>query len=275
MTEPLARKKPLPHRIYRKVGDTIDRLLPSGLRTPAHYFSRRMTHRLEAEYDAVMKMVRADGTAVDVGANIGIFTYGFLARGADVCAIEPQSGCARQIRAFYDLGFPRVPRPAKRGRLSLHIEAVSDTRGNAVLYVPLKNGKVDDESASLNPASGESIRVEVPVRLLDDYDLGNVEVLKIDVEGREVSVIQGAAATISRWRPALLVEVEQRHHTEPLSVVFDRIHDILGGGYETRFLDHNGSFRSFTEFDVERDQMSLSDNPLARRYVRNFFFIPK
>ena len=275
VTRIAGRQKPLAHRIYRKTGDTLDRLLPRGLRTPAHYMSRRLTHRLEAEYDAIMTMVSPGGLAVDVGANIGIFTYGFLARGADVCAIEPQPGCAQQIRAFYDLGFPRVSGSVKRGKLSLHVEAVSDAPGTAVLYVPLKDGKVDDESASLNPDDGESLRIEVPVRRLDDYGLQDVQVIKIDVEGREIPAIEGAAMTIARCRPSLLVEVEQRHHTEDITTVFNRINSILGPRYATMFLGVDGSFRPFAEFDVERDQTAHCENPLARAYVRNFFFMPE
>jgi FkbM family methyltransferase len=274
MTRIKARKKPLAARIYRKTADIVEPLLPSGFRTPAHYLSRRVTRRLEAEYDAVMKMVVPGSTAVDVGANIGVFTYGFLARGANVVAIEPQESIARQIESFYKLGFPRTSGGVRRGTLSLHIEAVSDEPGTAVLYVPLKNGKVDDESASLNPDSGESIKIEVPVRRLDDYSLNSVKVLKIDVEGREVAAIAGARETIARSRPSLLVEVEQRHHSEDIATVFSRIQSVLGVRYETKFLGSDGTFRPFSEFDVERDQLSLSDNPLSRAYVRNFFFLP-
>lgn len=275
MTRIAGRQKPLAHRIYRKTGDTVDRMLPRGLRTPAHFLSRRITHRLEKEYDVIMAMASPGGTAVDVGANIGIFTYGFLARGADVCAIEPQADCARQIEAFYALGFPRTTGSTRRGRLSLHVEAVSDKAGTAVLYVPLKDGKVDDESASLRPDTGDSIRVEVPVRRLDDYNLQNVQVIKMDVEGREVSAIEGAAETIARCRPSLLVEVEQRHHDEPVVTVFDRITSVIGPRYATVFLGEDGSFRPYSEFDVERDQTAHADNPLTRAYVRNFFFLPE
>ena len=144
MNEAGRRTKPLAARIYRKTAEIVEPLLPRGLRAPAHYVSRRLTGRLEAEYAAIMSMVSAGGTAVDVGANIGIYTYGFLARGADVHAIEPQAACASLIQSYYDMGFPFVMPPSRRGKLTLHVEAVSDTPGVAVLYVPMKNGKIDD-----------------------------------------------------------------------------------------------------------------------------------
>jgi FkbM family methyltransferase len=271
MTRPTKTSKPLAARIYRKTANIVEPILPRGLRAPAHYMSRKLTHRLEAEYDAIMSMVTPGATAIDVGANIGIYTYGFLARGANVHAIEPQAACASLIQSYYNLGFPF----GGRGRLTLHVEAVSDTPGTAVLYVPVSNGKIDDESASLNPDEGESIRVEVPVRTIDSYELSNVQVIKMDVEGREVSAIEGAAKTFARCRPVLLVEIEQRHHKEPIADVFSRINAVLGPRYETKFLGRDGSFRPFAEFDIERHQLSLSDNLLSKDYVRNFFFLPK
>lgn len=266
--------KSLAARIYRGTANALEPLLPRGLRTPAHYLSRRLTHRLEAEYDAIMAMVKPGLTAVDAGANIGVFTYGFLARGASVVAIEPQPECAAQIRAFYDMGLPRTTSP-RRGSLSVHVEALSDKAGTAVLYVPLKNGKVDDESASLEPDEGESMRFDVPVRPLDDYGLDNVQVIKMDVEGRELPAIAGAAKTIARWRPSILVEIEQRHHEENIADVFARIHDIVGPRYATSFLGMDRRFRPLSEFNVERDQLALRDNPVSRGYVRNFFILPR
>ena len=265
------KKKSLAARLYRATANAVEPLLPKGARTPAHYLSRRLTNRLEAEYDFLMERVTPGTTVVDVGANIGVFTYGFLARGANVVAIEPQSGCAAQIRAMHEMGFPRSPR---RGSLQVHVEAVSNQSGSAMLYVPLKNGRMDDESASLKEAEGEAIRIEVPVRQLDDYALDNVSVIKMDVEGREIPAIEGGSKTIRRWRPIILVEIEQRHHPEPIAGVFSRILEIVGQGYATSFLDRSGQLRPLAEFDVGRHQLRLQDNPLSRDYVRNFFFMP-
>jgi FkbM family methyltransferase len=267
-------KKSLAARVYRRTANLVEPILPRGTRTPAHYLSRRLTRRLEAEYDAMMSMITPGMTAVDVGANIGVFTYGFLGRGANVVAIEPQPECAAQIRAFYDMGFPRTRSP-RRGTLALHVEALSNKSGKSVLYVPLKNGKVDDESASLGPDDGDNVRIDVALRPLDEYGLDNVQVMKIDVEGFEIPAIEGATHTIRRWRPSILVEIEQRHHEEDIADVFRRINSVVGPKYSTSFLGSDGRFRPLSEFDVERDQLSLRDNPLSRAYVRNFFFLPQ
>lgn len=218
----------------------------------------------------IMSMTKPGRTVVDVGANIGVYAYGFLERGANVVAIEPQAACADLITAFYESGFPRT---ARRGSLEVVIEALGNTRGTAVLHIPLKDGKPDDESASLDSGSPDSIDVDVKVRPLDDYGLDDVQIIKMDVEGHEVAAIDGAADTIRRWKPAILVEIEQRHHADPIADVFNRIHRAAGPGYQTWFLGRDGKLRPLDEFDVERHQLSLADNPLDSGYVRNFFIL--
>jgi FkbM family methyltransferase len=49
--------------------------------------------------------------------------------------------------------------------------------------------------------------VNVPARTIDSYNFENVDVIKIDVEGSELFVIEGADATIKRCRPSVQVEI--------------------------------------------------------------------
>lgn len=49
--------------------------------------------------------------------------------------------------------------------------------------------------------------VKVPVRTIDSYSFESVDAIKIDVEGSELLVIQGAKDTIDRCRPSVQVEI--------------------------------------------------------------------
>jgi hypothetical protein len=53
--------------------------------------------------------------------------------------------------------------------------------------------------------------VSVETRRLDAMDIGPVGFIKIDVEGHEQEVLEGASATLERDQPSLLIEVEERH----------------------------------------------------------------
>lgn len=264
--------KSLPRRIYRHVANLIDPALPSGLRAPAHYWSRRLTRRLEPEFDYAMSLAKPGSVVVDIGANIGIYTYGFLKRGAIVHAVEPQPACAASVRA---LEASILPLGRARGRiLTVHETAIGPSFGEMELQIPLRNGRTDTESASLVRSAGEHLIVRVPIRPIDSFGWRNISFVKVDVEGYEVPVIASAAETIRRERPALLVEIEQRHHQEPILDVFRSVFDVLGPGYEGWYLGADGSRRPLASFDIERDQLLGLTNVTAPTYVNNFFFLP-
>tara|TARA_X000000950_G_scaffold39111_1_gene41823 strand:- start:11606 stop:12664 length:1059 start_codon:yes stop_codon:yes gene_type:complete len=49
--------------------------------------------------------------------------------------------------------------------------------------------------------------IPVPARTIDSYDFDNVDAIKIDVEGSELLVMQGAIGTIRKHRPSVQVEI--------------------------------------------------------------------
>ena len=56
--------------------------------------------------------------------------------------------------------------------------------------------------------------LEVETRRIDDYDLADVGFIKIDVEGHELAVLAGAAATLARHKPNLLIECNDEHQPD-------------------------------------------------------------
>lgn len=49
--------------------------------------------------------------------------------------------------------------------------------------------------------------VNVPCRTIDSFNFEDVDAIKIDVEGSELFVIEGAQSTISKYRPSVQVEI--------------------------------------------------------------------
>jgi hypothetical protein len=97
--------------------------------------------------------------------------------------------------------------------------------------------------------------------------------IKIDVEGHEEGVLNGARKTLERERPALLIEIEDRHNPGGLG----RICALLTG-YEGYFFAQ-GRRRPLSDFDPEIHQRpeDLDSAYEARRqspYVNNFLFLP-
>ena len=99
--------------------------------------------------------------------------------------------------------------------------ALSNRRARASLfnYGPLACNSLRDEHVS--GQTPKSVK-PVEVRLLDDF-MNHFQVpmvLKIDVEGEELKVLEGGATTLEKFKPLVLVEVHFRNEIE---VIIDKM----------------------------------------------------
>jgi FkbM family methyltransferase len=167
-----------------------------------------MFNNFEAgEMNFVEKVLRPGMTVVDAGAHHGL--YSLLAskcvgENGTVVAFEPSPReCERLINNL------RVNR-------NLNVWLLQCALGNQIGRAELFLGDgFQDWCNSLRPArvADPAQVVEVPLRRLDDMlaELGieEVDFLKMDVEGAELSLLQGAPKLLGRaTRPAILAEVQ-------------------------------------------------------------------
>ena len=163
----------------------------------------------EGEIDVFRQIVRPGSLVVEVGANIGTHTV-FLAQQVTgsgmVVAFEPQRIVFQTLCANLVLNDVRnvfcfqQGVGAKAG--SLVVPPLDYTSENNFGCVALRNYQ-----------SGE----QVPVVRLDDLDLPACHFLKIDVEGMEQEVLEGAVNLISRYKPVMYVENDLPHKAETLT----------------------------------------------------------
>jgi FkbM family methyltransferase len=210
----------------------------------------------EPEVKLLRFLVDPKRNAVDAGANKGAYTY-FLARLARrVFAFEPNPKMFKILRRSMAKNVTASP------------AALSDRPGSAVLRIPrTRRGGYSNQGGSLSSAkiSEDYGSVTVETKRLDDVDLGDVGFIKIDVEGFEQEVIDGAAATIRRCRPTMLIELEERYTKVPIETALRHILDL---GYCGLFLDR-GILRPLEEFDPVTQHRNAT-----RGYVFNFIFLP-
>lgn len=138
---------------------------------------------------------------VDVGANIGYFSvYAGLCVGDSgrVHAIEPDPDNAALLAANLELN--------GLSNAKVHRTAVADFTGEATLY----QGEFNAGAHSLVQKDGLGPGAEVPVTTLDRLlaDEPKVKLLKIDVQGAEISVLRGMKEMLSdsERRPAIIME---------------------------------------------------------------------
>jgi FkbM family methyltransferase len=167
--------------------------------------------RLALELLLLRRKYHGDGVvAFDCGANIGVHTIDWakmMTGWGSVIAIEAQE------RIYYALA-GNIAINNCFNAIAVH-GAVSSESG--VMQIPTPNYLVPGSFGSLelrqsrgNEYIGQPIDyrnlVNIRKLALDEYDLPRVDLIKIDVEGMEMEVLQGAARSIERTRPVMLIE---------------------------------------------------------------------
>jgi FkbM family methyltransferase len=221
----------------------------------------------EWELREIGQFVKSDRMSIDVGGNIGVYTYHLHRLSSEVVTFEPNP---QYVEVINDLGL-------RRGRIEA--VALSDQSGNVTLRVPkLASGLEDRGMASIEPSvvSDEALSraIVVPMRRLDEYGFKNVGFIKIDVEGHEEGVLAGALETIRSNKPALLIEIEERHNPGGIK----RIETLLATlGYQGFFYEM-GQKTSLAGFDIGRLQSAPPDIKAKKDrrsggYINNFLFV--
>ena len=99
---------------------------------------------------------------------------------------------------------------------------MSNSSGSANLNIPIDDeGTEHDSSATIESVDFKNVRHQiVNLQTLDSFNFSSVDFIKVDVEGHESTLIDGALKTISSNKPVLLMEIEQRHNKEDISEIF-------------------------------------------------------
>ena len=143
----------------------------------------------------------------DVGANIGLYSVGLstLAPRGRVFAFEPSPGSAAFLRTNL----------RRNGAENVEVvaTALADREGTISFHdVPFftAGSFTAEEGTWLGADAVGSTLVQVPCTTLDafveDHSVERVDVLKIDVEGAELAVLEGGVATLAAHRPTVVME---------------------------------------------------------------------
>lgn len=161
------------------------------------------------EFDMWLRLVPKGSSIADIGANIGWYGihWATLDPSCRVVAFEPVPDTYRTLQG-------NIARN-KLANMIAEPMGVSSAAGTIEIFVdPTIAG-----AASAHPSVyGETSKaVTAPVVTLDSYARQHglrFDALKIDVEGGELAVLQGAAEVLARDRPILFVEMLRRHAKE-------------------------------------------------------------
>ncbi|HEY2460740.1 MAG TPA: FkbM family methyltransferase [Candidatus Acidoferrum sp.] len=152
------------------------------------------------------KVLRPGMTVLDVGAHHGLYTLLMskrVGRSGAVIAFEPSARERRRLE--------RHVRVNRCSNVQIRPWALGNESGVAELF--MVEGSQDWCNSLRPPVVPEpTTKVAAEVRRLDDvmwtFGARQIDFLKLDIEGAELGFLHGAEETLKKFRPAMLVEVQ-------------------------------------------------------------------
>lgn len=207
----------------------------------------------------IINSKKRDYAVVDVGANLGLYSYYFLnliPSSSRLYAFEPRTDIFKILRNKFDNPNFRCEK-----------FAISDRIGTEKLYLNASHGK--NSFIYTNEFSGFSFEYSCTIDLDTFFRNKNLNVsfLKIDAEGSEYRILKGCKDLLTNHQPIILCEIENRHLISQNLDALIIINYILDFGYKCFVYDGNDKkFKSLAEVRIPK---SKSDNP----YYFNFWFL--
>ena len=210
--------------------------------------------------------------AIDIGAHDGEYVHFLRKYSRRTYAFEPLPILAETLRR-------KFPQDVVVKQLAL-----SRAPGTAELRMPLIDGSLVPGCSTMSQSAAETYpshqAIKVSTDTLDNVYGGNVGIIKIDVEGHEEAVLDGARKTIARNSPAVIVELLEHLSPGGCRRVGEYFRAIGYSGYFVR----RRELLPLAAFDPASMQNQEDSPPLVASldtrerfsgYVCNFIFLPR
>ena len=260
--------------LYQKLAENLQYISPSFYKQ--RYFKNLKNlnkenfsaRNVEPELVWIKDYLQKDAIIFDIGANVGTFLYQFENKlnHKNIYAFEPNKKLNKRLKRLFT-------------SMNISSVALSDENTTAEFKVPIIKGKMVASRGTLNTSYKEkneehSYTETVKVVKLDDWiikqNIKKIDFIKIDVEGNEMKTLFGGKNTILKFKPILMVEMEQRHHDQP---IWSEISEVENWGFNAHYLNR----KSFTLEKLTEETLlkNISDEKNKTEYINNIIFTPK
>lgn len=169
------------------------------------YFFLKETNPFETHF--LRKILKKNDVFIDAGAHIGWYSLNaslLIGDKGRVIAFEPNPECINQFKN-------NILRN-KFNNIILEKSALGDKSGISKFWIGDDMGGSLIKNNTLRLSGNKNLKtINVKVKKLDDYckekKIKNIKLIKIDVEGFELSVLKGALEILKKQAPALMIEV--------------------------------------------------------------------
>ena len=215
----------------------------------------------EKEINLVKTFIKSGTDSIDVGVYRGVYSYEMSKYSEKVHSFEANP-----------IIFEYIEKNLKKFIKNIHLYnfALSNQSKTINLKIPIRNSNSNKEIFEEYYEMGRATihnennfenyeNFKIKTKTIDELSFDNkISFIKIDVEGHELEVIEGAKNTIKNDKPILLVEIEKQYTKKEVAESINFINSL---GYKSYFFDKK-DLKSTTELN----NLDL---------FNNFIFFPK
>lgn len=205
--------------------------VPADLNCISTYVLLEQGRWFEKEIDFIYQFATPGMTALDIGANVGVYTLPLaklVGPTGQVVAYEPGTMNRRHLEQSLIMN--------QRNNVVISRAALSDCAGTGWLQIE-RSGQLNQlVTRPVDSVAVESVEVSTLDAELDRFNWTQVDFMKIDAEGQEAAIINGGQRFFETYSPLILFEVKHQ-----LVINHSLIGDFKGLGFEIYRLLGDGS----------------------------------
>lgn len=192
-------------------------------------------------------------TFVDIGANVGeisLFAAKQVGIDGHVFAFEPVDKIASKLDRHIQLN--------QLAQISVQRFALGDAAAESIPIYASHGQNSSDNNEGLGSIytdnNGEAPLQNVPMIALDGWLIKNpisrLDLIKIDIEGAEYACLRGATECLSRFRPKIIIEIQDFSARRAGHAASDILDFLSGFNYEFYRIERGGTLTALTSANL-------------------------
>jgi len=181
-------------------------------------YLNQFEHYQEAQRNRALSHVENWGFAIDIGANIGLWSKDLSNYFDKLVCFEPNPNCINYLE-----------KNIRNQTTTIYSFALGSKEENKNLFIhPVNSGAssfVDNTKVGIDkdsrPVYGsfpkETQKINVNIKKLDSFNFKKIDFIKIDVQGYEFEVLKGAEITLSTNNATICIEEDSPKDSKTIS----------------------------------------------------------